>query len=477
MATCVAGRWRRRRSAPPLTTRVARFGYGRLVPSDEAPLTLRTVYAAWAPLALSWMAMGLELPIVSAVMARLADPTVNLAAYGGIVLPISMIIESPIIMLLAASTALAKDTASYRLIYRAMMTAGAVLAVLHALLAFTPLFDLVIVPLLDPPPEIIEPARLGLRIMLPFTWSIAYRRFNQGLLIRFGQSVAVTIGTAFRLIALVSAMGVCLLIGNLPGIVIATCGVVTGVMVEGAYAGLRAHTIVRGRLRRAEPVIPPLNLSGFVAFYVPLALTSLLALIVQPIGSAAISRMPNALEALAVWPVVTGLLFLMRCLGFAYNEVVVALMDRPGALAPLRRFTLWIGGIAFVVTFLMAATPFAGFWFVTVSGLAPELAAIARQGLWFGILWPTLDVIRNYLQGTVVYGRRTTGVTESVGVFLVVSTAILVLGVWTQALPAVPVALIAFGVGTAAQDAWLWFRSRPVLRGLAGAAQVAADGA
>ena len=55
--------------------------------------------------------MGLELPLVSAVVARLPDPTVSLAAYGGVVFPLALLIESPIIMLLSASTALARDLA------------------------------------------------------------------------------------------------------------------------------------------------------------------------------------------------------------------------------------------------------------------------------------------------------------------------------------------------------------------------------
>ncbi len=436
---------------------------------------MRTVFASWAPLALSWMAMGLELPIVSAVMARLADPALNLAAYGGVIFPVALIIESPIIMLLAASTALGKDLASYRLMYRVMMLMGAVLAVLHALLAFTPLFDLVIVSLLNPPPEIVEPARLGLRIMLPFTWSIAYRRYHQGILIRYGQSMAVTVGTAFRLLALCTAIVICLLIGNIPGVVVATVAVVSGVVVEALYAGMRVRPVLHGRMRQAKPVVPPLDLRAFTAFYGPLALTSLLALIVQPIGSAAISRMPQALDSLAVWPVVTGLLFLLRGMGFAYNEVVVALLDRPGALGALRRFTLWLGAAVLLITVAMAATPFADFWFVTVSGLDPELASVARFGLWFGVLWPTLDVARNYLQGTVVFGRRTTGVTESVAVFLVVSTGVLIWGVVSDALPGVALALVAFGLGTLMQDIWLWVRGRPVLRALQSQAEVAAD--
>ena len=44
------------------------------------------------------------------------------------------------------------------------------------------------------------------------------------------------------------------------------------------------------------------------------------AMLAQPIGSAALSRMPAAIESLAVWSVVSGFLFLLRSLGFAYNE-------------------------------------------------------------------------------------------------------------------------------------------------------------
>ena len=68
--------------------------------------------------------MGAELPALSAVIARLPNPVVNLAAYGGVVFPLALIIESPIIMLLAASTALCKDWASYRKLYRFMMVAA-----------------------------------------------------------------------------------------------------------------------------------------------------------------------------------------------------------------------------------------------------------------------------------------------------------------------------------------------------------------
>ena len=135
--------------------------------------------------------MSLELPALSAVIARLPNPDINLAAYGGVVFPLALIFESPIIMLLAASTALSKDYASYQRLHTYMMRAGLILTAVHILVAFTPLYYVVVVGIIGAPQEIVEPARLGLMIMTPWTWSIAYRRFNQGVLIRSGHSKAV----------------------------------------------------------------------------------------------------------------------------------------------------------------------------------------------------------------------------------------------------------------------------------------------
>src|SRR3990172_7197941 len=157
-------------------------------PQVQTPLPLARILRTWWPLAASWMLMGAELPALSAVVARMPDPKINLAAYGGVVFPLALIIESPIIMLLAASTALSKDMASYLKLRRFMMVSGGLLTAFHALLAFTPLYYVVVEGILGVPQEIVQPARLGLMIMLPWTWSIAYRRFNQGALVRFGLS-------------------------------------------------------------------------------------------------------------------------------------------------------------------------------------------------------------------------------------------------------------------------------------------------
>jgi len=409
--------------------------------------------------------MGMELPILSAVVARLVEPEINLAAYGGIVFPLALIIEAPIIMLLAASTALSKDWASYKKLLNYMLLAGGLLTILHLIVALTPVYYFVVKGLLGAPPEIIEPARIGLIIMTPWTWTIAYRRLHQGVMIRFGHSNIIGIGTGVRLgmDILVSGIGYFL---ELSGIIVATSAVAVGVTAEAIYIGFRVQPVLREDLRPAPVLQPHLTYRAFAAFYLPLVLTSLLTLLIQPMGSAALSRMPRALESLAVWPVISGFIFMLRSMGVAFNEVVVALLDEPLSTKSLRHFTtlLSIGTTGALV--IIAATPLSRLWLVYFSGLTPELTALASNGLWFGILLPGLNSIQSWYQGALLNNGKTRGISEAVGIFLSVTGLSLLGGViWGKTI-GLYVGLGAFSFGMLIQTFWLWVRSRPVLRAL-----------
>ncbi|HET8984401.1 MAG TPA: hypothetical protein VFN03_01455, partial [Trueperaceae bacterium] len=303
---------------------------------------------------------------------------------------------------------------------------------------------------------------------------IAHRRYHQGILIRFGRSRHVSFGTIVRVIAMTTTVLVAALLGA-PGIVAAGLAITTGVLVEALYCRIAVAPVLAGALARAPAMQPPLDGRAFRSFYVPLALTSLVSLLMQPLGSAAISRMPDALPSLAVWPVVGGLLFMFRSLGFAVNEVVVAHLDRPYAYASLRRFALLLTASITAVVALIAFTPLSRLWFGIVSGLSDDLMQLATLGFAFALLWPALDVLRNLLQGVIVHGRRTKAITESMVVFLIVSATLLALGTAWRAFPALPYTMAAFVLGTAAQVGWLWWRSRPLVAGLATGPEVGSD--
>jgi len=430
-------------------------------------LTLREVISTWLPLAGSWILMGLELPVVSAAMARMAQATVSLAAYGGVVFPLALLIESPILMLLTASTAVARDRSSYLIVRRFMFVAAGLLTVLHAVLAFTPLFDWVAGVVIGVPEPVREPARMGLRIMLPWTLSIAYRRTQQGVMIRFGRARAVTWGTLVRLTTLVTLLAIGVATAILPGIVVGTIAVASAVVAEGIFAGFAVRPVLRGALAAdavggAAAPAQPLTMARFLRFYAPLAVTPLFNFIAMPLSSAAMSRMPNALESLATWPVLSGTTFAVRSPGFAFNEVVVSLMDRPRPVPALRRFAWGLGLLAALVLLLGAATPLGALWFERGSALPSGLALMARQSLWFLVPMGAVTAWQSYHQGMLVHAHRTRAITESMLVLLAANATVLGIGVAWHSVPGLLFASLALTAGGVAQIAWLGRRSHPL---------------
>lgn len=432
-------------------------------PASRETVTYGQIIKTWWPLAASWLLMSVEMPALSAVIARLANPEINLAAYGGIVFPLSLIVEAPIIMLLAASVALSKDWQAYAKLRKFMMTAGAILTGLHILVAFTPLYYFVVERIIGVPPETVEPARIGLMLMVPWTWSIAYRRFHQGVMIRFGHSEAIGWGTVVRL----TAGGIVLVIGylvkDISGVAVGAAAQGLGVFSEAVYAGWRARPVVKNELPRQQ-VGEALTWRAFANFYVPLAMTSLLTLLWQPVGSAALSRMPDALASLAVWPVLSGLTFILRSGGVAYNEVVVALLDREGSSRKLRRFALGLAASVVMLHLLLAVTPLAYFYFSKITALPPRLAEMARVGFWISIAIPPLAVFQSWFQGVILYGKRTRGIPESVVVFFVTVLMVLGFGVAWGSYPGLYIGMVGFVMANLTQMLWLWMRSRPMVR-------------
>jgi hypothetical protein len=422
-------------------------------------LSSRRIFHTWWPLAASWLLMGIELPAISAVIARLENPEINLAAYGGIVFPLALIIESPIIMLLAASTALSKDWASFIKIRRFMMITSAILTALHILIAFTPLYYVIVENLFGAPKAIVEPARIGFMIMIPWTWSIAYRRFHQGMLIRYGHSRTVSTGTLIRLCADMLVLTIGYFIHDIQGIIVATTAVATGVVSEAVYVGIISRPVIKYELKPSPAVQPALTWHAFFAFYMPLVMTSLLSLLVQPIGSAAISRMPNPIESLATWSVVSGLVFMFRSGGIAYNEVVVALLDEFQAAKKLWRFAVNLILITSGIWLLIIATPISSFWFKTISALPGNLAELAQVGIWITLPMPALAVLQSWYQGALLNSHKTRGITEAVVIYLFVNIVTLILGVWSGKVIGLYIGLTSFVLSTIIQTIWLWYRS------------------
>jgi hypothetical protein len=173
---------------------------------------------------------------------------------------------------------------------------------------------------------------------------------------------------------------------------------------------------------------------------------------------------------LAAWPVVNGLAFTVRSLGFAFNEVVVSLLERPGAAPALQRFAWGIAIAGTLILGILAATPLSSAYFAEVSALPAGLQALASRALWLLVPLPAITALQSLYQGALVHHRRTRAVTESVLVFLFVSVLVQGTGVALQRWTGLYVALAALVAANAAQLGWLWFRGRHAYVSLTGPA-------
>ena len=393
-------------------------------------LTYRKIFWFWLPLAGTWLMMAVEGPYLAAVIARLDDPTVNLAAFG-VTFAFAIIIESPVIMLMSASTALVEDRESYFALRRFAYGLSALLTLVQVGLLAPPVFDAVSQGLALPD----EVARLthgGLLIMLPWTGAIGYRRFRQGLLIRSNLTRRVAYGTALRLVT----MSLCALAAyrysSMPGAHLGALALSVGVIVEAVASRFMTASVMPGVLerRRSAEGLATLRFGALVTFYGPLALTSLLALAAQPTVTFFMGQSRYALESLAVLPVIQGLSFIFRALGLSYLEVVIALIGQQREhLLAVRNFARALAVAAAAGLSIIAFSPLATWWLHELSGLSVTLTDFAVPPLRILAILPALSVVLAFQRGLLVHARRNTSITWATMIELGVVAAVLAIGI------------------------------------------------
>src|SRR5262249_38846476 len=180
--------------------------------------------------AASWALMSAEGPILQAVIARLPDVETQLAAFG-IMMSVEITVESPVIMLLATSTALVSGPRSFHALRRFMICVNAVVTITAALVAFAPLYDVIVRDLIGVPPSIAAAAQSGMQIMTFWSAAIGWRRFYQGVLIRYGETRWIGYGTLARLVASAGSGIAGPLATNLPRVPVAARPLMGGVPV------------------------------------------------------------------------------------------------------------------------------------------------------------------------------------------------------------------------------------------------------
>ncbi len=382
--------------------------------------------------------MSVEGPYLSAIVARLVDPVPNLAAFG-VAFTLAWLAESPIIMLLTASTALVKDRASF-VAFRRFVTRlnGAVTATL-LVVVLPPVFSFVAERLLALPPEVARLAHLSTALLVPWPAAIGYRRFHQGVLVRNRMTRRVAYGTVVRLTTMSATAAVLATSTRLPGALIAAAALSVGVVAEAAASRFMARHLVAGLLSESGDGVPP-SQGELARFYFPLALTSMISMT----------------TALAAWPVVSALVFLFRSGGVGFQETSVALSGEAGENVPaVRRAATLLGAGASLLLAAVAFSPLLGLWYRVVVGLGPELVPVAVVPTRILVLLPALEYALSFLRSRWVLARQTRPVTVATALEAAALLSGMLLLVVVARLPGTIAAALALLLGRLASCAFL----------------------
>jgi progressive ankylosis protein len=376
----------------------------------------RQIFRLWSPLLATWLMMAIEGPFLAAVIARLPGARIGLAAYG-VAYAFGLVAESPIIMLMSAATALARDALAYRRLrlFSQCLNAGITLALL--LLVLPPVFAVVGEGLIGLTPEVASQTHLALLLLLPWPAAIGFRRFYQGVLIRHRRTRRVAAATVFRVLAMSLTALALATLSRLPGACVGTLALSAGVSAEALMTRYLARQAVAATLATAPDDAAAVPGYGAIGrFYLPLALTPFISLSVQPLVTFFLGRGRAPVESLAVMPVLYALTFLFRAVGLSYQEVALALLGKhPGAYRTVRNVAWLLGGGVLLVLALIAFTPLAGLWFGTVSGLSAALSAFATRPLQILCLLPPLTVLLSFQRAVLMAAGTTTPISLATG--------------------------------------------------------------
>lgn len=428
--------------------------------SPSRLLTQKHIWKYWLPLAASWLLMSLEGPYINGAMARLSEAEQMIAAFG-IAFAISLVIESPVISLLPTSTAQARGHQSYLTLRRFTIHLMILTTLIHILVGFTPLFDLIVVDLMGIPDSLIPATRLGLKLMIFWSGAIAWRRFTQGILIRYGKTQYVGQGTVVRLLSAAGTATVLAQVGQLPGVAVAALALEAGVISEALFATIVAQKTIQEKFSAGvpQPETPNLTYAGLLKFHWPLAASNLIFLAARPLVSAALARGLNPIDDLAAWPVLSGLLFLTRAPAMALPEVVIALFRGGKDKQTLMNFSTRVGVGLSMLLGLISFTPLAKIYFESVILIEPQLTEIAVSGARVALALPLIAAGTSYLRGILTAENNTLPITIAMVLELAVMSATLLVGLTLQ-LPGVPVAVAALSFGMGADTLYLFFAAR-----------------
>ena len=407
-------------------------------------ITLIDLWREFLPLSLSDVTMACGDPAVTVTLAYLPEAQVNLASLG-IAKSLAVLLESPIIMILHASNALASNANSRLALWRFTLLSGGILSGLLYLLALPPVFNLVGMQWLAIPANMAASVQNIILIMGGWAFVIAWRRYFQGLLLYHGHSAALAKASLVRLVVL----GITLAIGfsfKLSGWLLAGGALMMGVISEAILITVFAYQLgavikLPNQAANSDPReftksldvdshLPqnnkPQNIKQVWKFYYPLANSMLVVWGGRALLLSILSRGTDATTAIASWSAAWGLVLVIANSTRMVQQIVIKYQTRM-TFSRLFMFALSIGLACSLILLLMVVTPISDQVIGSFIGNDLALVAQIKPVILVCAIIPMLTALQNAGQGFLVGQGKTSRVNLAtwLGTFVLLTVAFL----------------------------------------------------
>ncbi|HEX9989124.1 MAG TPA: hypothetical protein VGE45_11685 [Chloroflexia bacterium] len=426
-----------------------------------SPVSYLSLLVFYLPLGFSGLMMTLDLPVVNAVLNRFPDPNTSVAALR-VAFSLALVYEAAHISMIDTSTALSSDRTVFSMLRRFYLVMAGALLVVASLIAFSPLYDLIVRGVMNIPIEVAEAARPAVWAFLLWPIPIGWRRLYQGALIRHGHSKPVGAGGLVRLGSLAVALIFFSWFGTsvirLEPAAIAVLAMLVSVTAEAAAVHGWTAQVLRS-MPESTPGKPAPTYADLWRFFFPLGLTAVMSTLVQPVVTAGIASAAIAwaspdggVVAVASYAIAWSMAFLVFGPTLSMTQASIAWASSPDPEVR-RRGPRVIMGVGVGMALLMALasfTPFAYWLFTYLIQSPPATAAAAVEVAHWLVPMPILHSASFMLRGKLIARREPKAVRRAQLIDLISIVVIIQLAIHEpvaslfHGLPAAPLAAAAY---------------------------------
>lgn len=207
---------------------------------EYPPRTMGALWRAYSPLSTSSILRQTARPLLNAGIAAALLPRASLAAWP-VAWGLATLVAGPAWSLQQLTTALAKNEASYRRVRDFGLALSASLSAILAVIAFTPLYSMIMGGIYNLSPELQELARPAIQMLAFLPLVMGLQSVLRGLLIRAGWTAPVRTAMWINVSVLAITLLVGALSGAVDGVTLAALATLAGGFAELIWLAWRAR--------------------------------------------------------------------------------------------------------------------------------------------------------------------------------------------------------------------------------------------